>query len=232
MGVAEAIEYLGSLLAAQNDPETLAWRRLSEAEQEAAVQELMRTSEAEDAERYRVWFPRLQAFAADCRRASPTLPLSEMSIAEREQHRICLGMMRKFAESQERSALLEQRPNRAAILSATRIGLTAMEEVFGNSGGVILEESEVRQWFSEVYPRDDEAHRWYANAWWRICQNPPEADVRGYRESHPIPKGDAYWVVTEGVQCGNLGGGATHYLWQWDGTQAEFIECHCIDSFL
>lgn len=61
---------------------------------------------------------------------------------EREQHRVLLAKMREFAGSEDRRCVLARKPHQAAILSTTRVGLAAAEEVFGGSGAVILQESE------------------------------------------------------------------------------------------
>src|SRR5438874_3664433 len=104
----------------------------------------------EAAENYRRWFPRLQEFAAECRRKIPVPSSESFSAAEREQYRILLAKMRKFVESGDCQCVFSGEPNHVAILSTTRVGLTAAEEVFGGRGAVILLQSEREQWFRDV----------------------------------------------------------------------------------
>jgi hypothetical protein len=187
--------------------------------------------EEERTEEYRHWFPRLQEFAAECRRRIPVPGIESFSLAEREQYRILIAKMSKFAESEDRRCVFDRRPNQAAILWTTRIGLTAAEEVFGRSGGVILEQSEQERWFREVCPINLEAHWWYAFAWWTLTEGLTGKDEALIRENYPIPESCSYWIVESGVQWGSLAGGADHELWKWDGKRAEFIELYAIDTY-
>jgi hypothetical protein len=186
----------------------------------------------EAAENYRRWFPRLQEFAAGCRRRIPVPSSESFSAAEREQYRILLAKMRKFVESGDCRCVFSGEPNHVAILSTTRVGLTAAEEVFGGRGAVILLQSEREQWFRDVCPIDLEAHWWYSFAWWTIMT----WEERLVRENHPIPEGwipegCSYWFVESGVQWGSLAGGSDEELWKWDGKRAKFIEERGITSY-
>jgi hypothetical protein len=187
--------------------------------------------EEEAADEYRRWFPRLQDFAAGCRRSIPVPAAGSFSAAEREQYRVLLAKMREFSESEDRRCVLGRKPHQAAILSTTRVGLTAAEEVFGGSGAVILEESERERWFSEEYQVSSEGFWWYGLAWWTLQEGLDGDEEMRICQHYPIPAGCAYWVVTSGVAWGALAGGAIHELWRWDGERAEFIEVHCVDTY-
>jgi len=187
--------------------------------------------EEESGENYRRWFPRLQEFAAECRRRIPVPRVESFTAAEREQYRILLGKMRKFAESGDCRCVFSRKPNHVAILSTTRVGLTAAEEVFGGSRAMILQQSEREQWFRDICSIDLEAHWWYAFAWWtitgweeKLIRNCPAPE--GW-----IPEGWSYWMAESGVQWGTLAGGAEEELWKWDGERAEFIEVRSITSY-
>lgn len=206
------------------------WQGLWQSEREAFFWGFLRKEE-EAAEEYRRWYPRLQAFAAECRRVMPVPGVENFSGAEREQHRVLLAKMREFVASEDRRCVLARKPHQAAILSTTRVGLPAAEEVFGGSGAVILEESERERWLSEVYPVSHEAFRWYAFGWWTLREGLASEDAARIRPHYPIPDGCTYWVVTCGVQWAGLAGGANHELWRWDGERAEFIELYCIDTY-
>src|SRR5262245_42083699 len=177
--------------------------------------------EEEAAEEYRHWFPRLQAFAADCRRAVPVPSVESFSVLEREQHRILLAKMREFAKSEDSRCVFARKPHNAAVLSTTRVGLVAAEEVFGGSGAVILLESEKERWFGEVYPVDYEKFWWYAFAWWTIKEGLDAEEEIRIRQECPIPDGSSYWMVVSGLAWGSLAGGANDELWRWDGEGAE-----------
>jgi len=206
------------------------WRDLWEREGESFVAGFLRQEE-KAAQEYRRWFPRLQAFAAECRRAVPVPAVNSLSVAEREQYRILLAKMHEFTASGDRHCILDRKPHQAAILSTTRVGLIAAQEVFVGSGAVILEDSERQRWISEIYPVKHGAFWWYAFAWWTITEGLPEEDEASIREGYPIPEGCWYWLVVSGVQWGGLAGGANHELWRWDGERAEFIEMYRIDTY-
>jgi hypothetical protein len=209
------------------------WRNLWESEGESFVWGFLRQEE-QAAQEYRRWFPRLQAFAAECRRVAPVPKADALSVTEREQYRVLLAKVREFAGSDDCQCILTRKPHQAAILSTTRAGLIAAEEVFGGSGAVILEESERERWLSEVYPVNHEAFWWYAFAWWTIKEGLsglPGDDEASIRENYPIPEGCSYWIVSSGVQWGSLAGGANHELWRWDGERAEFVEMYRIDTY-
>jgi hypothetical protein len=206
------------------------WEGLWQSEGESFFCGFLRKEE-EAAEAYSQWFPRLQAFAAECRKAVPVPSADSFSPTEREQYRVLLAKMQAFAASEDRRCILERKPNQAAILSTTRVGLAATEQVFGGTGAILLQEEEREHWFAEVYPVDHEAFWWYACAWWSLREGLAGEDEESIRRHYPIPEGSSYWVVVSGVQWGGLAGGANHELWRWDGRRAEFIEVYCVDTY-
>jgi hypothetical protein len=226
---AEAVQRL-ALLGYTSDSDLRFWRELWKSQGESFFWGFLRKDEEAAAE-YRRWFPRLQAFAAECRRAVPAPAVDGFSASEREQHRILLAKMREFDGSEDRRCILGRKPHQAAILSTTRVGLAAAQQVFGGSGAVILEESERERWLSEVCPVNHEAFWWYAFAWWTLKEGLAGEDEASIRQDYPIPPSCAYWVVVSGVQWGGLAGGSNHELWRWDGERAEFIQLYCVSSY-
>jgi hypothetical protein len=226
---ADAVQRLGRLGYA-TDVDLRFWRGLWESEGEAFFWEFLRKEE-QAADEYRRWFPRLQAFAAECRQVVPVPAVDSFSVAEREQYRVLLAKMREFARSEDRRCVLDRKPHKAAIFSTNRVGLAAAEEVFGGSGAVILEESERQRWLLQMYPANNEAFWWYAFAWWTLKEALAGEDEVSIRQHYPIPEGCSYWVVVSGVQWGDLAGGANRELWRWDGKQAEFIELYSVDTY-
>jgi hypothetical protein len=148
--------------------------------------------------------------------------------------------MSNFASSTNGRLVLTDDPHRLAILSTSRVGLAAAEELFGASGAVILEASEQRRWFAEVYEADPEAFWWYAFAWWTIeedirCEETAGSggkDLLGkilqphsrVRQPNPSWSGSPYWMVKSGVQWGPLFGGGDDEVWRWNGERAELID--------
>jgi hypothetical protein len=197
------------------------WRELWQQSESMFWGILRKTEEA--AEEYRRWFPQLQAFAAECRRAVPAPTVGNLSAVEREQYRILLAKMEAFAGCVDRECAPGRRPNRAAIFSTTWIGLAAAQEVFGGTEAVILQEAERKRWFTEVYHVNDEAFWWYTIAWWTLREGLTN-DHERIRQRHPIREGSSQWVVESGECWGTLFGGSRQELWRWDGQQAEFIE--------
>jgi hypothetical protein len=199
-------------------------------EGESCFWSFLQTEEAA-AQEYLRWFPRLKAFAAACRRDIPIPAVQNFSRAEAEQYRILWDKMREFAGSEDRHCVLFRKPNQAAILSTSRVGLAAAFQVFGESGAVILEQSERERWLTEICPIDHEGFWWYAFAWWTIREDLAGEDEAAISGGHPIPEDASYWIVESGVQWGPLAGGANHELWRWDGERAEFIELSCVDTY-
>lgn len=206
------------------------WRQMWEREGEAFFWRFLENEE-QAAQEYRRWYPRLEAYAVECRRLRPAPTRDEFSVAEREQYRILLENMRQFAASEDRRCIMGLRHNQAAIASTTRVGLVAAEEVFGQSGVIILEESERERWFTENCPINERGFSWYVFAWWTLSEGVSCNEEARIRENYPIPEGCSYWELVSGVQWGSLAGGANHELWMWNGKTAEFIEVYCVDTY-
>jgi hypothetical protein len=206
------------------------WRELWQSEGESFFWFFLSKRE-KAAEEYRRWFPRLQAFAVECRRAVPVPTVESFSAVEREQYRVLLGKMQEFVASEDRRCILGRKPNQAAIVSTTRVGLAAAEQVFAGSGAVLLQEEERKRWFSEVYPIDPEAFWWYAFAWWSVRERLAGEEEESICGHYPNPEGGSDWIVVSGVQWGSLAGGANHELWRWDGQRARFIVAYRVDSY-
>ncbi len=213
-----------------DDAELKFWRDLWLREGESFFGAYLRKEE-EAAGEYSRWYPRLLAFAAECRQAVPVPTVDAFSAIEREQYQVLLAKMQDFAVSEDRRCILQRKPNQATILSTTRVGLGAAQQVFGDSGAVLLQEEERRHWFTEVYPINHESFWWYAFAWWTLTEGLAGQDEASIRQNHPIPDGCSYWVVVSGVLWGSLADGANHELWRWDGKRAEFVELYCIDTY-
>lgn len=205
------------------------WQGLWESEGESFFWDFLAKDE-EAAKKYREWFPKLQRFAYECRVALPIPAVTRFSDIEREQHRVLAEKIQAFLRSEDRRCILEPKPNQAAIVSTTRVGLAAAAESFRGTGAVILKEDEREHWFTNVYPINHEAFWWYVFAWWTIREVLADEEM-SIRPHHPIPEGSSYWVVVSGIQWGSLAGGATHELWQWNGKRAEFIDVYCVDTY-
>lgn len=230
MGIsAQGLERLGRLGYTSEDHLRF-WRHLWQSEGESFFWGFLQ-SEEQAGEEYRRWMPRLVAYAAECRRAVPVPETAGFSAMEREQHRVLLEKMREFLASEDRKCILHRKPNQAAILSTSRIGLAAAFEVFGQSGAIILEQSERERWLTEICPVDYEGFWWYAFAWWTIRDELTAEDAAVIRDGYPLPEGCSHWIVESGVQWGTLAGGATHELWRWDGNRAEFVGVYCVDTY-
>jgi hypothetical protein len=225
----EAMQRLARLGHA-SDADLSFWRDLWQKQGESFFWGFLRKEE-EAAGEYRRWFPRLQAFAAECRKAVPIPATGSFSAIEREQHRVLLAKMQESAAFRDWSCFFERKFHQAAILSTTRVGLAAAQQVFADTRAVILLEEEQERWFTDVYPVDHEAFWWYALAWWSLREGLAGEDAESIRRDYPIPEGSSYWVIVSGIQWGGLAGGANHELWCWDGRRAEFIEVYCIDTY-
>jgi hypothetical protein len=178
--------------------------------------------EEQNAEEYRCWLPRLQAFAADCRREVPIPDVETLPAIKREQHRVLLEKMRAFNTSDDRGCIFGT-PNVAAILLTSLNGLAATKEVFGMSEAVVLLQSEADRWFAEVNTTPDEPLSWCSFAWWSLSEELADDAKATISRNYPIPDGSSYWLLESGLQWGPLSGGVREDLWQWDGGRAEFV---------
>lgn len=202
------------------DPENYrkaAWRDGSD-----FVHQLLDTLD-DAANEYSRWSPTLRKFAAECRRAIPTPVVESLTGPELAQYRLLHDKMSRFAESEDGRVTLSPRPHRLVVLSTSRVGLAAADELFGASGAVILEESERFRWFAQIHPADEQRFWWYSFAWWSIQIGLNDTEAERIRE-HPKFPGDSYWILDSGVQWGPLHGGGDRELWRWDGERAEFVE--------
>ena len=176
------------------------------------------------ADEYRRWAPRLRAFAAECRRAVPAPAIESLAGPEREQYHLLRTKMSAFAKSEESLVVLTGQPHHMAVLSTSRVGLAAAQEVFRGSDAGVLEKSEHHRWFAEIYQAGDLAFWWYALAWWSVEEGIAGEEAVRIRRQHAISAGGSCWIVRSGVQWGRLAGGGDAELWRWDGRRAEFIE--------
>jgi hypothetical protein len=133
--------------------------------------------------------------------------------------------MSAFAESQDGLVTLAPRPHRVTILSTTRVGLAAAEELFGVSA-VILEDSENSRWFAEVYPAPDQSPGWYTLVWWWIRVDLRDIEAERIDRPNSSSSIGSYWIVESGVLWGPMAGGSRQELWRWDGTQAVFVKTY------
>jgi hypothetical protein len=176
------------------------------------------------ASEYHRWAPSLRAFAGECRRAAPAPTLESLTGSEREQYHILRSKISSFAASKDHFVVLGGRPHHLAVLMTKGSGLLAVEEVFGGSGAVILEESEWNRWFREVYNPDDKMPWWYAFAWWTFREDISAQEQARIGQRHPPSAGSSYWILRSGVRWGPMMGGQTDELWRWNGERAEFTE--------
>jgi hypothetical protein len=225
----EALQRLAQL-GYTTDTDLRHWEEMWQSAGESSFWDYLRKSE-EVADEYRRWFPRLQAYARECRLVDPPLAIESYTAAEREQHRILLAKMQEFTTSEDRHCVFNRKPHQAAILSTTRIGLPAAQAVFGGSGAVILEESERERWFNEVYQPADDSFWWYAFAWWTVREGLEPEDEANMRQHYPIAEGSSYWLVVLGVHWGWLAGGKNSEYYQWDGIRAKSTGLCCIGSY-
>jgi hypothetical protein len=230
VGLSEEVIQQLARLGYARDSDWGFWKEMWESEGESFVLGFLQKEE-EAVQEYRLWFPRLQTFEKECRQATPIPSEDSFSIPEAEQFRILRIKMEQFLESEDRRCILNRKPHQAAIISTTRIGLAAAQEVFADSGAILLLDEERDRWYSEIYQPSSEGFWWYSFAWWTVQEGLSEEDEQDILQHYPIPEGNSYWVVISGVSWGSLAGGANHELWNWDGSKAEFIEVYRIDTY-
>jgi len=174
---------------------------------------------------HRHWSPKRRAFANECRRGAAAPDVRFLAGSDLAQHRLLRDKMSAFAQSQDGLVSLAPGPHRLAILSTTRLGLAAAEELFGSSA-VILEESEQSRWFAEIYPASDQGPWWYALVWWTIQVRPRDIEDERIERPNSGSSTGSDWIVESGVRWGPLAGGSRHELWHWDGKQAVFVKTY------
>lgn len=131
--------------------------------------------------------------------------------------------MQTFLKSENARVLFDRKPNQAAIIASTPVGLAAAHQVIRNTDAVFLLEEEKEYWFGSVYPANHNSFWWYAFAWWSIREKPSGDEEREIREFYSVPGGNTLWIVTSGIAWGSLAGGATLEAWCWDGERASLV---------
>jgi hypothetical protein len=211
-------------IARLGDTDLRFWRKLLKSLGEEALLDMLQREEAA-ADKYRLWFPRLQQFAADCRRAAPIPDVGSFTAAERAQHRLLRARMKKFVRSKKNRAVLRGRPNRASVISVSRAGLPAAAEMFGRSGAVILSESDNARWVKKVRTAEgagEEGSSWLVPVWWSVSEGLSDVDLYHLKRKAP-PKGMTYWVVDAGMSFASWAGGGSRAIYAWDGRRAKRI---------
>ncbi len=184
------------------------------------------------AEEYRLWFPRLKAFEAECRRVSPVPAMADFSSAERAQYQILLTRLREYASSREGRFLLTESRHRTLILSLPRFGLAAPYAVMDRSKVAVLEETESQRWAYDIYKTKCELFSWYEHASWSIGEkSDPDKYEISVCDEYPIPQGSVYWFETWCSFAGDLAGSIEYNLWSWNGECAQFIINYALDTF-
>lgn len=219
----QAIESLAAL-GYESDSDLQFWRRLWDDEGKEFFWSYLK-SEQKAAEDYRTWLPQLVEYADACRRRAPVLDVSEMTAVERKQRRI----LREAMDADDVRLALQRGGNCASIVSTSRVGLSAAYELFRETEAVILEETERRHWFRDIYRMElREGFRWFQFLWWTLSESVPDEDKEYVARNYTLPSSCAFWVVQTGWSGGPLAGGGRNDLWCWDGETAEHVDMYSV----
>ena len=224
----ETIERLAKV-GVRADADVQHWRGIAQRYGEAMFWRLLQRAELTAAD-HRARFPRLLAFAAECRSAHPVPDVIAPGSAAWGLHQVALESMRQFRETDDGQRFCRPSPCRAAIIWADRAALAAAVEVFGHTKAVILDKQEWDRWRSEHKQASagrEPRSPWFAVAHWTTDPPRPRgetglspADLEALRRRYAVPASSLCWTVEQGTWHDGLAAKGSETLWTWDGTRA------------
>lgn len=165
------------------------------------------------------WFPRLTAFATSKRIETPIPSEDSLSPIERAWIRI----LEPKIVAAEHVPVGDARTAVIFIAPLPVLGIVRAHWPGQVANAVFLTPSESAEWHS-LYEHDVNAFWWFAYQWWGITEQIDESSIWFFDRTPQIPSGIVPWVVTWGLQWGDLAGGENAELWGWSGVHEHLIE--------
>ncbi|MFT3880590.1 MAG: hypothetical protein QM703_13115 [Gemmatales bacterium] len=173
---------------------------------------------------YLEWFPRLRAFADQCRIDYP-LPTDEsLSNSERAQQQIYQD---KFGHGMQ--ALGREMSVTICCMPALAISIADRLWPRNNIHTILLTRDEKEQW-NEMYTHPEGSFEWFSQYSWHVDTSPEQKIVLSddytitQWEPEDIPQNEQPWLVSVSQWHGPLSAAGHTELWTWNGSQARFIK--------
>jgi hypothetical protein len=175
-------------------------------------------------------FPKLLAYAAECRVRRPAPDWDSLTDAELEQIRL---ITESFRELRSRERAFQPKATRPYVVTTTRVGLVALPTFLPDPSpyAVILLGDEFEEW-QELIGEDNLTDPWWYEEWWsRVDVEPRDDRLKDeYRidDVAALRSGGQIWELSFGTASGCLAAVGHEQLFVWDGTTALKTEFESI----
>jgi len=167
---------------------------------------------------FKQWSPKLRQFAAECRAAMPCPSVESLSARDRAK----IEIYETKIDTAER--LTRRRENEVVICCLPTMAIPIAQRLWpgADKRSVFLTLQELAQW-NAIYTHPDDSFWWFTHYWWNV-EDSPDPDGRWADDIElNVPDGNDPWLVTSGLQWGDLAGGQVVELWSWNGKEANSL---------
>jgi hypothetical protein len=175
-------------------------------------------------ELFEKWFPKLLAFADQCRDNRPILTENWLSKVDRAKQQI-------YKTKVTNAERLPPDRNKVTICCMPLIAIVVAQKLWpGKDESTILITPEEKSKWHEIYSRPKDTFWWFVNYWWSIDDSPKQNFSIKERftisnwDDNDVPEANRPWLVHSALQWGPLYGGTKTDLWLWDGNNCKFIK--------
>ncbi len=171
-------------------------------------------------------FPKLLAYAAECRVRRPAPDWDSLTDAELEQIRL---ITESFRELRSREGAFQPKATRPFVVTTTPVGLRALPTFLPDPSpyAAILLGDEFDAW-QELIGEDNLTDPWWYEEWWsRVDVEPQDDRLKDrYRidDVAALRSGGAVWELSFGTASGCLAAVGHEQLFVWDGAMAVRTE--------
>lgn len=168
------------------------------------------------------WYPRLRAFADQCRKDQPPATNEPNCLSERAQLRIYED---KLIHNRPTSSRDDSVPICTMDLLAIPVALRVWPQ---DDRRIILTPDETDQWHN-MYSLPEDCFPWYSHYSWRIVTSPSPHDelcediYSVCCDPTHFKEGETPWLISVGHWHGPLAAAGNTELWAWNGSEARFI---------
>jgi len=175
----------------------------------------------ETAKLFETWFPRLQSFEAEARRANPMPEESDLTPIEMAQRRILQSKIKQGKRIHIWNRFT------ATIFTAPLVVLPLVIADWPGEyrNAVFLTPGEFKAWY-EAYDEPQEDLGWFVRQNWDIQPDPPADSFAMKFYNYSVPTGTTPLLVRWGISWSSLAGGEDSELWCVDSKGRESFLGH------